>query len=281
MRFGMKTAPQHTNWADMLAVWKEADQIELYETAWNFDHFEPIFSDRTGPCLEGWSMLAAMAAHTSRIRLGCQVSGMPYRHPAVLANMAATIDIISGGRLIVGLGAGWNQDESDALGIRLPPMKQRFEQFAEGVEIIVRLLSDTVTDFDGKHFTLQQARCEPKPVQRPHPPIAIGGTGERKTLRLVAQYAQHWNALVRDPAEWQHKKDVLLGHCVDVGRDPATIECSVNIWYNPDTGPSALADDAARWADTGVDVGIVILPTPHTPAPLAAIADALAPLAMA
>jgi F420-dependent oxidoreductase-like protein len=262
----------------MLAVWKEADQIELYETAWNFDHFEPIFSDRTGPCIEGWTMLAAMAAHTSRIRLGCQVTGMPYRHPAVLANMAATIDIISGGRFIIGLGAGWNQDESDALGIRLPPMKERFEQFAEGVEVIVRLLSDTVTDYEGKHFTLQQARCEPKPIQRPHPPIAIGGSGEKKTLRLVAQYAQHWNAIVPGPAEWLHKKEVLLGHCADVGRDPSTIECSINLRYNPETGPSALADDAARWAEVGVDVGIVNFPTPHTPEPLAAIAQALAPL---
>lgn len=278
MRFGMKTAPQNTTWSDMLAVWKEADQIELYETAWNFDHFEPIFSDRTGPCLEGWSMLAAMAAHTSRIRLGCQVTGMPYRHPAVLANMAATIDIISNGRFIIGLGAGWNQDESDALGIRLPPMKERFEQFAEGVEVIVRLLSDTVADYEGKHFTLQQARCEPKPIQRPHPPIAIGGSGEKKTLRLVAQYAQHWNALVPGPAEWQHKKEVLLGHCADVGRDPSTIECSVNLRYDPAAGPSALADDAARWAEAGVDVGIVNFPTPHTPEPLAAIAEALTPL---
>ncbi len=278
MRFGIKTAPMNTTWDDMLAVWKEADRIELFETAWNFDHFEPIFSDRSGPCLEGWTMLAAMAGHTSRIRLGCQVSGMPYRHPSVLANMAATVDIVSGGRLIVGLGAGWNQDESDALGIRLPPMKERFEQFAEGVEIIVRLLSDSVTDFDGKHFRLRGARCEPKPIQRPHPPIAIGGTGEKKTLRLVAQYAQHWNALTRDQAEWLHKKDVLLQHCADVGRDPSTIECSVNLRYNPETGPAALADDAARWADAGADIGIVMFTTPHSPEPLATIAEALAPL---
>jgi F420-dependent oxidoreductase-like protein len=279
MRFGIKTAPMNTTWNEMLAVWREADRIPLFETAWNFDHFEPIFSDRSGPCLEGWTMLAAMAGQTSRIRLGCQVTGMPYRHPSVLANMAATLDIASGGRLIVGLGAGWNQEESDALGIHLPPLKERFEQFAEGVEIIVRLLSDSVTDFDGKHFTLRAARCEPKPIQRPHPPIAIGGTGERKTLRVVAQYAQHWNALCRDQAEWRHKKDVLLAHCADVGRDPSTIECSVNLWYNPATGPAALADDAARWAEAGADIGIVILPTPHTPEPLGAIADALAPLA--
>jgi alkanesulfonate monooxygenase SsuD/methylene tetrahydromethanopterin reductase-like flavin-dependent oxidoreductase (luciferase family) len=133
MRFAIKTAPQHTSWNDLLAVWQAADDIELFETAWNFDHFEPIFSDRNGPCLEGWSMLAAMAVATKRIRIGCQVTGMAYRHPSVLANIAATVDVISGGRLEVGLGAGWNQQESDMLGITLAPLKERFDRFDEGV----------------------------------------------------------------------------------------------------------------------------------------------------
>jgi Luciferase-like monooxygenase len=127
MRYGFKTAPMNTNWTAMLDAWRVGDQLDVFESAWNFDHFEPIFSDRSGPCFEGWSMLAAMAQATSRLRLGCQVTGMPYRHPSVLANIAATVDIISGGRLIVGLGAGWNQEESDALGIRLPPLKERMD----------------------------------------------------------------------------------------------------------------------------------------------------------
>src|SRR3954452_5067328 len=171
MRYGFKTAPMNTTWPAMLDVWRAADEHEVFESAWNFDHFEPIFSDRSGPCLEGWSMLAAMAASTSRLRLGCQVTGMPYRHPAVLANMAATIDVVSNGRLIIGLGAGWNQDESDALGIRLPPLKERFDRLEEGVQVIIRLLSDERANFAGQHFTLTDAWCEPKPVQRPHPPI--------------------------------------------------------------------------------------------------------------
>src|SRR3954447_1078612 len=117
MRFGFKTSPQNTTWADMLAVWREADQIETFESGWVFDHFYPIFSDPKGPCLEGWSVLTALAAVTERLRLGNLVSGIHHRHPAVLANMASTVDIISGGRLELGIGAGWNVEESDAYGI--------------------------------------------------------------------------------------------------------------------------------------------------------------------
>lgn len=279
MRFDIKTAPMHTNWADMLAVWQEADRIPLFGTAWNFDHFEPIFSDRTGPCLEGWTMLAAMAGYTSRIRLGCQVTGMPYRHPSVLANIAATTDIVTGGRLVIGLGAGWNQEESDALGIRLPPLKERFEQFFEGTEVIVSLLSNEVSNFSGKHFTLTDARCEPKSIQRPHPPICIGGNGERKTLLAVAKYAQQWNSTLADVTEWQRKREVMHNHCATVGRDPSEIECSVNIRFDPKAGANALADQAAIWNEAGADIAVVSLPPRHTPEPLAAIAEALAPLA--
>jgi F420-dependent oxidoreductase-like protein len=281
MKFGIKTAPMNTTWKAMLDVWKEADRIELFESAWNFDHFEPIFSDRSGPCLEGWSMLAAMAAYTSRIRLGCQVSGMPYRHPAVLANMAATIDIISGGRFIIGLGAGWNEDESTALGIPLSPWKERFEQFEEGVATVIALMSSAEneqTTTVGKHFALTNAWFEPKSVQRPHPPIAIGGNGEKKTLRVVAKYAQHWNSTLADVAEWQRKRDVLHQHCADVGRDPSEIECSVNLRFQPNRGGiGGLVEQVQRWVDAGADVGIVYLDTPHSPEPLAAIADALSP----
>ena len=278
MRFGIKTSPQETTWEDMLAVWQAADDIEVFESAWNFDHFYPIFSDPTGPCLEGWTMLAAMAHATKRLRLGVQVGAMPYRHPAVLANMCATIDIISGGRLEIGLGAGWNDEEADAYGIELPPLKERFDRFDEGVETIVRLLSDETTTFDGSWVRLTDARCEPKPIQRPHPPIAIGGTGRRRTLRTTARWAQHWNALVGDPSQWRELRDVLDAHCADVGRDPAEIEASVTLWYDPEAGPGPLAEQSARYAEAGVDIVVVYLPIPHSPDVLAPIADALAPL---
>ena len=279
MRFGIKTAPQHTTWDEMLAVWKAADDIELFESAWNFDHFEPIFSDRTGPCLEGWSMLAAMAVATKRIRIGCQVTGMPYRHPSVLANIAATVDVISGGRLDVGLGAGWNQTESDMLGITLPPLKERFDRFDEGVEMIVKLLTvdEPIANFTGAYYSLTDARCEPKPVQRPHPPIAIGGNGPTRTLRTVAKWAQHWNSLSDGPETWKKHHEILLQRCAEVGRDPKEIDCSVNLRWTGDVG--ALGEQAAAFAEAGADIAIVGLIHPHTPEPLEAIANALAPIA--
>lgn len=276
MRYGFKTAPMNTTWAAMLDVWRAGDQLETFESAWNFDHFEPIFSDRSGPCLEGWSMLAAMAAVTSRLRLGCQVTGMPYRHPSVLANIAATVDVISDGRLIIGLGAGWNQDESDALGIRLPPMKERFDQFEEGVQIIIALLRDERANFDGEHFQLRDGYCEPKPVQRPHPPIAIGGNGEKRTLKIVARFAQHWNSTLGDVAEWKRKGEVLDRHCADVGRDPGDIERSINVRLGARDDPRSLQESVAAWRDAGADVCIVYLGAPHDAAVMEPLAAALA-----
>jgi F420-dependent oxidoreductase-like protein len=276
VRYGFKTAPMNTTWSAMLDVWRAGDQLDVFESAWNFDHFEPIFSDRSGPCLEGWSMLAAMATATSRLRLGCQVTGMPYRHPSVLANIAATVDVISDGRLIIGLGAGWNQDESDALGIRLPPLKERFDRFEEGVQVIVELLSKDRATFNGEHFTLTEAWCEPKPVQRPHPPIAIGGNGERRTLRIVAQYAQHWNSTLSDVDEWRRKGEVLDWHCAQVGRDRSEIERSVNVRLAAGDDPRMLQQPVAAWRDAGVDVCIVGLGTPHDAAVMEPLADALA-----
>lgn len=277
MRFGFKTAPQQTTWADLLDVWKAADDIDVFESAWNFDHFYPIFSDSTGPCLEGWTILAAMAQATHRLRLGCQVTGMVYRHPAVLANMAATVDIISDGRLDLGLGAGWNEEECTAYGIDLPPLRERFDRFDEGVEAIVLLLSQETSDLDGRYVQLRDARCEPKPVQRPHPPIVIGGNGPNRTLRTVAKFAQQWNSLAGID-QWPAVRDTMHARCEEIGRDPGGIECSVNLWYDPEAGPGAVADLAARFADAGADLGIVYLPVPHRAAVLEPIAEALRPL---
>lgn len=277
MRYGFKTAPMNTTWSAMLDVWRVGDELEIFESAWNFDHFEPIGNTpRSGPCLEGWSMLAAMAALTKRVRIGCQVTGMPYRHPSVLANIAATVDIISDGRLIIGLGAGWNQDECDALGIRLPPLKERFDQFEEGVQVIIELLSKDQASFQGQYFTLTDAWCEPKPVQRPHPPIAIGGNGERRTLRIVAQYAQHWNSTLSDVDEWRHKNEVLDRHCADVGRDPAEIERSINVRLRADEDPRSIQSTVQAWKDAGADVCIIYLGTPHDAAVMEPLAAALA-----
>jgi F420-dependent oxidoreductase-like protein len=280
MRFAIKTSPQHTNWADMLAVFREADSIELFESGWTFDHFYPIgATDHNGPCLEGWVTLTALAQATTRLRVGNLVTGIHYRHPAVLANMAATLDIISGGRLELGIGAGWNEEESGAYGLELGTARERSDRFEEACEVLVGLLSNEATDFDGKYYQLRQARNEPKGPQRPHPPICIGGSGERRTLRTAARFAQHWNYAGGPPAEFAHKRDVLYTHCDAVGRDPKEITLSSHVRFGPDGDPRAVAESAAALGDAGVDLAIVVLPTPHTPAVLGPLADALAPLA--
>ena len=278
MRFGIKTVPQHTTWEAMLAVWQAADDVELFESAWNFDHFYPIFSDSTGPCLEGWTMLAAMAAQTRRIRIGCQVTGMVYRHPAVLANMAATVDVVSGGRLDLGLGAGWNQEECDAYGIELPPLKERFDRFDEGVEAIVRLLSDPVTTLEGRHVRLREARCEPKPAQQPCPPVVIGGTGRRRTLRTAARWADQWNSLPPSPEAWRELRDVLDEHCAREGRNPDQIASSVNVRYDRNAGAGPIVEAAAAFGEAGVDLVVVGMPAPYDPGDVDVVADALSEL---
>jgi F420-dependent oxidoreductase-like protein len=278
MRFAFKTSPQNTTWPDMLAVWQEADDIEIFESGWTFDHFYPIFSDSAGPCLEGWMTIAALAQATRRLRLGTLVTGIHYRHPAVLANMAATLDIVSGGRLELGIGAGWNEEESGAYGIQLGSPGQRSDRFEEACEVIVSLLTRPTTDFTGRYYRLTNARCEPKPLQQPHPPVCVGGSGERRTLRTAARFAQHWNFVGGTPEEFARKRDVLHARCRDVGRDPKEITLSSHIRLGPGGDGGPVADAVAALGDQGLDLAIVILPPPHDPAVLAPLAEALAPL---
>lgn len=279
MRFGFKTSPQNTTWDDMLAVWRAADDIDLFESGWTFDHFYPIFSDSTGPCLEGWTVTAALAQATRRVRLGLLVTGIHYRHPAVLANVATALDHVSRGRLELGVGAGWNEEESRAYGIELGSLTERFDRFDEALEVLVGLLTNETTTFEGRYYRLTEARNEPKPVQRPHPPIVIGGTGPRRTLRAAARWAQHWNHPGATPETWQRSRDVLFRHCADIGRDPAEITLSTHLRFDAAAGPGALAEQAAAMAAAGLHLGVVYLPPPHDPAVLEPIAEALAPLA--
>src|SRR5262245_55407683 len=166
MRFAIKTRPEHQTWEEIRDAWIAADEIPLFESAWNWDHFYPLSGDLTGPNFEAWTMLPALAQATRRIRLGCQVTGMVYRHPAVVAQMAATVEISSGDEGELVRGAGWYRMERDACGIALPPLRERFDRFDEGVEAIGSLLSQTTTTFAGQYVKLTDARCEPKPVQR-------------------------------------------------------------------------------------------------------------------
>jgi F420-dependent oxidoreductase-like protein len=277
VRFAFKTSPQDTTWPDMLAVWKAADDIEIFESGWTFDHFYPIYSDSAGPCLEGWVTTTALAQATRRLRVGTLVTGIHYRHPAVLANMAATLDVISGGRLELGVGAGWNEEESGAYGIALGDPRERSDRFEEACEVLVSLLSQETTDFAGRYYRLTNARCEPKGVQRPHLPICVGGSGERRTLRTAARFAQHWNFLGGTPEEFARKRDVLYAHCQDVGRDPKEITLSGHVWLNKGDVEAAAAT-AAALGEQGLDLAIIYLPPPHDPAVLAPLAQALSPL---
>lgn len=232
LRFGIKTAPQNTTYEDMLRVWLEADMLPIFEHAWLFDHFMPLGVDHTGPCLEGWTLLGAFAALTRRLRVGLMVTGNTYRHPAVLANMGATVDIISHGRLDFGIGAGWNEIEHTAYGIPLYTPAERIRRLGEACEVVRRMWTETAPDFDGHYYQLKNAYCEPKPIQKPYPPFVIGGGGEKFTLRVAAQYANIWNFAGGGVEDFRHKSEVLDNHCAAIGRDPATIERSVQFLIN-------------------------------------------------
>jgi F420-dependent oxidoreductase-like protein len=274
VKVSFKTAPMHTDWPSIRDVWVEADDLDVFVGGWTFDHFTPLRGDESGPCLEGWMLLASLASITSRVRLGVMVTGNTYRHPAVLANMAATVDVVSDGRLDLGIGAGWFASEHEAYGIELPPLRERFDRFDEAVEVIHLLLTQDVSDFDGRHYRLRGARCEPKPVQQPRPPFVIGGGGERRTLRTTARWADHWNfpSMGFDLDAFRHKLAVLEEWCERIGRPSSEIEKSIQFGVGD---PAALPDRLAQAAAAGADHAVVGLPTPHRVADLMALAEAV------
>lgn len=262
--YAIKTPPQHGTWQTFLDVWLAADEAEVYESAWNFDHFYPLTEPLDGQCLEGWTMLSALAQATSRIKIGSMVNGMHYRHPAITANMAVTVDHISGGRFSLGLGAGWMQPESDAYGIPLGTLKQRCDRFDEGVEVIKMLLSQEFTDFDGEYYQLRNARCEPKPIQNTIP-IVIGGKGKKRVLKTVAKFADHWDmTFPADTAAWKELSEVVDGHCHDIGRDPTEIRRSIHLGLAGNTDLAALADKANEFGEAGVDLVVFSMRDPYS-----------------
>lgn len=262
LSFGIKTAQHHAEYADIVRVWKEADKIDVLEHAWLFDHIAPIAGDIDGPCMDGWTMLGAMAAETERIRIGLMVTGNTYRHPAILAKIATTVDVMSNGRLDFGVGAGWNEYEHHSTGLPLPSPGPRLRMFEEACEIWKRLFTQHLTDFDGKYYQLKEARNEPKPVQKPHPPFVIGGAGEQLTLRIVARYADVWNFNGRDVDTFKHKLGVLHKHCADVGRDPSEIQPSIQIPIDPDDLESAVKETQS-FVDAGVTHIVLNLRVPY------------------
>jgi len=238
--WGVHAGLQNTSIDELRDLWS---QIEALGFEWIsvWDHFYAADLVSTN-CLEAVATHTALAAHTSSVRCGSLVYCAGYRHPAVLANAIATIDHVSGGRADLGLGAGWCEPEYRAYGIPFPSAGVRLDILEESAECIRSLLRDDSTTFEGEHFTLTDAVCDPKPVQR-ELPIWIGGGGERRTLRIVARFADGWNIPFVPPEEFARKREVLGGHCADVGRDLGEIRCTVNV--------GVAKDDAALEAQFG------------------------------
>ena len=224
IRFGIQTPPHNTTWQELRDAWKLIDSLD-YDTAWVFDHFFAILSDPSGPCFEGWTSLAALAAQTSRVQAGVLVTGNTYRNPAVLAKMGATVDHASGGRLIMGIGGAWFEQEHNAYGIPFYTTGERLHRLDEAAEIIKRLWSEKQVTFEGRYYKLKDAFCEPKPLQQPRPAIMIGGSGEKLTLRIVAKHADQWNTF-GSPEVFRQKIKILGDHCAAVGRNIDEIEVS-------------------------------------------------------
>ncbi|WP_313674538.1 TIGR03560 family F420-dependent LLM class oxidoreductase [Mycolicibacterium sp.] len=230
MRISVKLAPTFA-YPELEQFWRSADQLG-FEAIWNYDHFYGLVDNAT-PTLEGWTTLAAMGAVIRRARVGCMVTGVTYRNPAILAKMAVTVDHITGGRLDFGIGAGWHEDEHRAFGIEFPSPGTRVAMLDEALTVIRRLWTEESVSFAGRFYTLSDALCEPKPVQRPHPPIVVGGS-QPKMLRVIARHADEWNMPSHEgPAEWGHVNVRLNEACAEVGRPPSEVRRGAQLFLHP------------------------------------------------
>jgi F420-dependent oxidoreductase-like protein len=216
------------------------------------------------PFLEGYTSLGFLAGRTTSITLALLVTGVTYRHPGVLAKTVTTLDVLSQGRSMFGIGAAWYEREHVALGVPYPPVRERFEMLEETLQICLQMWGDNDGPYNGTHYQLAETICEPQPIRRP--PILIGGGGEKKTLRLVAQYADVWNSTDSDPDVLKHKIDVLTRHCDTVGRDAAEIRKTVGLFADPFGDIDGYLKMLERYAELGIET-INIGPMPGTPDP--------------
>jgi F420-dependent oxidoreductase-like protein len=221
MRFGLDVAQHQLTWSELLNRALYAEEAG-FDGLWVFDHFKPLYGDPDGPCLEGWALLAALAASTTRIRLGTLVTGMTYRHPSVLAAEAVTVDQVSNGRLELAVGAAWFEGEHRMLGIPFPRIRERVERLEEGIQVMRFLMAEDGASFEGRHFRLEDATYRPRPLQRPHPPIWVGARGEQLTIPVAARRADAWHA-AGSIGELRRKAGVLDRHAERAGRDPGSI----------------------------------------------------------
>ena len=246
MRFGVFTSMGNQTWPGVLELWRHTEATG-WDVACVTDHFMPNTKEREGANLEAWSTLSALAPLVPRLQIGTIVLGNTYRHPAMVAKMAAQVDIISDGRLLLGLGAGWQENEHEAYGIPFYTMRERLERLDEACHVMKSLWTQTRSTFKGRYYTLADAPLQPKPVQSPHPELMIGGGGEKMTLRTVARHASHWNVW-GGPKVLAHKGRILDEHCAAVGRDPKAIRRSANMAL-------MITDDNAKVASLAETLG--------------------------
>jgi alkanesulfonate monooxygenase SsuD/methylene tetrahydromethanopterin reductase-like flavin-dependent oxidoreductase (luciferase family) len=266
--FGIATAPQQVSYGDLLPVWQEADTIPQIEHAWLFDHLLPIGGAPDGPILEGWTLLSAFAAQTRRLRLGLLVTSNRFRPPAMLAKIAATVDIVSGGRLDFGIGAGsrtdipWARREYDAYGLPYHDAAHAVGSLAEACTVIRRLWAeDEPFDFHGRYLDLTGAFCNPKPVQRPGPPILIGGRSA-SVLRVVAEHADVWNIPGGDIEDAVSRSALLDRYCAEIGRDPASVTRSMHLAVSYDQ-PGRTRNAIGEAINAGFRHIVLGLPAPY------------------
>jgi F420-dependent oxidoreductase-like protein len=221
MRLGIDISQHQLTWDELLARVKFAEEAG-FDGAWVFDHFKPLYGDPGGPCMEGWTLLAALAAHTSRIRLGSLVTGVTYRHPSILAAEAATVDHVSGGRLEFGIGAAWFEGEHKALGIPFPRAAERARRLEEAIRVSRLLWTEDGASFDGRYYRLSDATYRPRPVQKPHPPIWVGAGGRQLTLPIAGRQADVWHTF-GGVAELKRKSEIVDRAAEEAGRDPSSI----------------------------------------------------------
>jgi F420-dependent oxidoreductase-like protein len=247
MRFGLDIAQQRVPWSEVAGRARFADALG-FDGVWGFDHFRPMYGEGPGECFEGNTTLAALSGITERARLGLLVTGVTYRHPAVFAAEAITIDHASGGRLELSYGAAWFDEEHRRLGIPFPPLKDRVDGFEEAVQIVRGLLTTDDFTFEGRHFSVEHATLLPRPVQQPHPPIWIGASGERRMMPIAARYADTWHCFgaVRELSD---KSQRLSAMAEAAGRDPATILRAASLSLEDD--PDTIARKIDAWRDAG------------------------------
>ena len=262
-------------WATMLDAAKKIERLG-YDTAWVYDHFHTVPDPTQEATHECWTLMAALAATTDTVRLGQMCTCNSYRLPSYMAKVATTVDLISGGRLEFAIGAGWYEHEYLAYGYEFPRAGVRIAQLDEAVQIIRLMWTEEEASFEGEHYSVTGAINQPKPLQRPTPPIVIGGKGEKRTLRTVARHADYWDAMFPGSIEeWERLNGVLREHCEVVARDPAEIRRSTHFRWPPNVDVKELVHEAMEYGAAGLDVAIIGMGQPYDVRRLEPLAEAI------